>query len=223
MTDARLPGYWLTELRFTDMDDRTWRIFTGALMWCAEQGTDGAIEERHFRFLYADGLTKDDIDALMAAELVDRTETGIQLRGWSDDRGLRQSLDATVRGYRDRKRRNQADYRERLRSRSESGDVTGHMTEHVGEGSFTGGDFSIGASAYVTGHATCSKHPDGNSDAPCFGCMKAREARESSDPKPATPGVAERCASGKHRWLADGTCNHCTTRRVPTNEEFMYR
>ncbi len=209
-----------------DMSDRLWRIFTNSLMWSAEQGTDGAIQNRHFRFLYAEEITDADIDALVAAELADRTADGIQLRGWADRHGLGQSEAATVKAYRDRKRQNQAEYRERLKSRLESGDVTGHVAEHVGQGpSFN--DSSKGASAYVTGNGSqtrCTKHPDGNSDAPCFGCMEARKAAAAaSTPKKIFNSPESLCASGRHKWLADGTCNFCTQKKVPTQEEWMHR
>ncbi|HWL76779.1 hypothetical protein [Microbacterium sp.] len=237
MTDARLPGYWLTELRFMDMSDRLWRIFTNALMWCAEQGTDGAVQSRHYRFLYSDGVTEDDIDSLVVAELAERTDDGFQLQGWADDRGLRQSSAATVHAYRERKRKNQAKYREGLRSRLESGDVTGHVAEHVGVGPQEVNSVK-GASAYVTGNAdlrldakkvdptVCAKHPDGDAGVSCWGCKTAREARAASEPKKIAFDPAEVfCAKGNHKWLADGTCNYCPEKRrvVPKNEEWMYR
>ncbi|MFI8593868.1 hypothetical protein ACIGCK_05490 [Microbacterium sp. NPDC078428] len=224
MTDARLPGYWLTELRFMDMTDRVWRIFTNSLMWSAEQGTDGHVSSRHYRFLHAEGVTDADIEALVSAELAELTDDGFQLRGWSDERGLRQSPAATVAAYRERKRRNQAVYRGRRKSEQESGDVTGHVAEHVGGGVGLplGSNSSRGASAYVAGHVTgnasrfCAKHPNGTTD-PCWACKAAREAAEQTEaenrPKRHQFGAPALCPSGEHRWTADGTCARCINGR----------
>jgi hypothetical protein len=53
--------------------------------------------------------------------------------------------------------------------------------------------------------------------------MKAREARANSEPKKKKFVAWDMCSDGKHKWLPDGTCNFCTQKRIPSNEEYMYR
>lgn len=226
MTDARLPGHWLNELRFADLDDRTWRIFTNALMWSAEQGTDGLIPAKYVRKLHDVDVTMADLVPLIDAGVFVVTDAGdVTMPGWSDDRGLRQSSAATVAQYRERKRGNQAAYRQRARERSESGHVTGHVPGNVGEGSTE--EISNGASAYVngntTGHVTghalrrnCDAHPDGWSQ-PCRACGEARKRADaanasSSAPRMQTVSPGSRCSPGRHRLVADGTCMNCDVR-----------
>lgn len=231
MTDARLPGYWLTELRFADMSDRHWRIFTNALMWSAEQGTDGHIPPKYLRRLHDEEVTDDDVSELEVAGVFVRAEDGgIDMPGWSDEKALRQSTAASVAQYRSRKKENQAAYRQRLRERSESGDVTGN----VGKGSSSLGDSSKeGASAYLTGNVTgnalrrnCDAHPDGWAK-PCRACGEARKRAEAQDkeaPRKQFRATHEdNCATGNHRWMGDGTCLHCTERRYSKTEEWMNR
>lgn len=232
MTDARLPGYWLNELRFTDLDDRTWRIFTNALMWSAEQATDGHIPAKYVRKLHDTEVTIDDLKPLVDADVFVVSDAGdVDMPGWSDERALRQSTAASVAQYRDRKRGNQAAYRQRLRERLESGHVTGHMTEHVGEGSSN--DSSQGASAYVggntTGHVTgnaepsryCSRHPNGT-DQPCRACGDARKAAEAWSPAK-RKFRARDCSVQGHDYAESGYCVHCTHRNIAKNDEWMYR
>lgn len=147
MTDARLPGHWLNEMRFMDLSDRTWRVFTNALMWSTEQGTDGRIPTRYLRTLHHDGLIDPDIDALAACGVLERTEDGIQLVGWSDRNGLRQSLAADVDEYRRKKRESMAALRKARRAQSVTDRVTSNVPGKVGEGSTS--EQVLKASAYV--------------------------------------------------------------------------
>ena len=65
MTDARLPGRWLTDPHLEALSDRLWRVHTGALMWSAEQGTDGLLPRRTLRLLHPEIATLDDAQALV--------------------------------------------------------------------------------------------------------------------------------------------------------------
>lgn len=157
MTDARLPGYWLNEMRFQDLSDKQWRVFTGLLMWSVEQGTDGHVPTRYIGTVHLDGVDDADLDALAACGVLERVKTGVQMLRWDDPNGLRQSSAATVAAYRDRKRANQASYRERLKSQSVTGNGNGNMTGQVGGGFKS---LASSSSAYVAGNQT--DHVTGN-------------------------------------------------------------
>ena len=103
MTDARLRGEWVSSMKFDNLSDKAWRIFTGALMWSAENGTDGFIPDRYSKRLHPDGS---DIQAeweLSEAGLWEKTRDadgnkGMQLVDW--DGALGQSLAIQVETYR---------------------------------------------------------------------------------------------------------------------------
>ena len=71
MTDARLPGRWLMNMKIAALSDRAWRVFTSALMWSTEQGTDGEIPPLALRFLYPADIPPSVIDELVNADLAD--------------------------------------------------------------------------------------------------------------------------------------------------------
>jgi len=135
MTDARLKGGWLTAMRYADLDDTTWRVFTSALMWCAENGTDGRIPTRYLRALHPDGPRPDAHDALAAAGLWRATADGYELVGWADELGqsTAQQVEAYKSGNRERTRR----LRERRAAaardvaRDTTVDTTAHETDDV--------------------------------------------------------------------------------------------
>lgn len=173
-----------------DMPDRTWRVFTSALMWSAEQGTDGDIPDRYVRMLHPEGADEADLAPLLDAGLLVKREGGYTLAGWSDPNALRQSTDEQVKSYRQRKRENQAAYRQRRR---ESGNVTGneggHVAPHVGEG---------------------FKSPKGNSSAYTPGHVTGNASHMVS----VAPGSD--CGTGRHRIIGDGTCMNCEYRTQGT-------
>lgn len=114
MTDARLPGRWLTDPDLEALSDRAWRIHTGALMWSAEQGTDGRILRRTMRLLHPEGGTAEDARPLIDAGLWEAQGEDFQILNWSPT----QTLAATIERARDNNRRNQANWRERQRNQS---------------------------------------------------------------------------------------------------------
>ncbi|MFV9424930.1 hypothetical protein [Microbacterium sp. S1037] len=143
MTDARLPGYWLTEMRFQDLSDKEWRVFTGLLMWSVEQGTDGHVPTRYVPTVHLDGVDEEDLDALVDCGVLERVSTGVQLLGWADPRGLRQSTAEQVAKYRQGGRERQAAFRARKKTREVTRDVGGGFHSE-----------SSSASAYVPGDST---------------------------------------------------------------------
>lgn len=134
MTDARLPGYWLNEMRFQDLTDKQWRVFTNLLMWSVEQGTDGHVPARYVNTVHLDGVKDEDLDALVTCGVLERVSDGVQMLRWDDANGLRQSLAATVEAYRARKRDNQRASRAARKARSVTGDMGGDVSGNVGRG-----------------------------------------------------------------------------------------
>lgn len=112
MTDARLPGRWLTDPDLEALSDRAWRIHTAALMWSAEQGTDGRIFRRTMRLLHPEGASAEDAQPLIDAGLWEAEGEDFQILKWERT----QTLAAAVEQTRERNRRHQAEWRERQRA-----------------------------------------------------------------------------------------------------------
>lgn len=125
MTDARLRGAWLGKMRFDDLSDAAWRIFTSALMWSAEQGTDGVIPTRYVRQLHPLGVMEGANSELVDAGVWKRTPDGYALIDWAGELG--QSTAEQVEKYREKNRVKAARQRqrqaERVRALAEARDV----------------------------------------------------------------------------------------------------
>lgn len=128
MTDARLPGRWLNSPTLDQLSDRAWRVHTHALMWSAEQGTDGLIPRRTLRLLHPDGASDDDVSELVAVELWAVEGSDLRVVDWAKT----QSPAEVVERQRERNRRNQQASRDRARERAVSGDVIADVSDHVG-------------------------------------------------------------------------------------------
>jgi hypothetical protein len=115
MTDARLPGRWLLDPRMDALSDRAWRVWTAALMFSAEQGTDGLIVRRSFRYLHEHGVEAPVLDELMAAGLVEITDDGgMQVLNWVQmGQSLAQSIEQAREAARTRKQNERARKREK--------------------------------------------------------------------------------------------------------------
>lgn len=125
MTDARLPGRWLMNMKIAALSDRAWRVFTSALMWSNEQGTDGRIPPLALRFLYPADIPASVIDELVNAELAERRQDGgFDVRDWAKT----QSAAAEVEHQRERNRTKVRAHRERRKSADVTGAVTGDVT-----------------------------------------------------------------------------------------------
>lgn len=134
MTDSRLPSRWLTNPDMDGLSDKAWRVFTLALMWANENGTDGAIPRRAYRFLHPDGVTDVEVAELVGAALIVETGDGFTMPAWSTDLG--QSSAASVRQARENHRERQKRYRDRQAVESDSvssspTDETHNVTRHV--------------------------------------------------------------------------------------------
>ena len=130
MTDARLPGRWLTDPRMDSLSDRAWRIWTNALMFSAEQGTDGLVIRRSFRYLHEHGVEARVLDELLDAGLVEITDdAALQVVDWAGSAG--QSPDARVQQQRLANRERQARSRARRKDK-DMGDTTGDVTRYDG-------------------------------------------------------------------------------------------
>lgn len=127
MTDARLPGRWLTDPHLEALSDRLWRVHTGALMWSAEQGTDGLIPRRTLRLLHPEIATPDDAHALVEADLWDAAGDEFQVLDWARS----QTLAADIERQRERNRQKQRAHRARLNADRSSADVTDDVTGYV--------------------------------------------------------------------------------------------
>jgi hypothetical protein len=110
MTNANLPGHWLTNPKIDTLSDRAWRTFTGSLMYSAEQGTDGRLPRVAHRFLHPNGF-----DPTIAAELVsahlwtyDSTADEYAVADWSKSQSTAKQVEEFREGARERQRKARA-------------------------------------------------------------------------------------------------------------------
>lgn len=161
MTDARLRGGWLGKILFDDLSDPAWRVFTSALMWCAEQGMDGRVPSRYLRQLHPSGEHAEAFAELVRVGIWKRTPEGYELNDWSGDLG--QSTAEQVERYRANNRakvaRSRARAAERAKAHAEgnpaeedpqvrteesaTGDETSDVTRYVGKGKGSGADKGV--------------------------------------------------------------------------------
>jgi len=128
-----------------DLSDVAFRVFVNSLMWCNANGTDGRIPRRYLRLLHRDGERINAAAELVNAGLWLLDDDGWQMPRWAerpgighrpseDTGGMGQELAANVADQMERRRRNQANYRQRNSGappKEVSADVTGHVTDHV--------------------------------------------------------------------------------------------
>ncbi|AZZ52616.1 hypothetical protein C1I64_11575 [Rathayibacter festucae DSM 15932] len=114
-------------------------MMTGALMWSAEQGTDGQIPIRSLRLLHPDGTDTSAVNELIDAKVWERQTDHVQVLNWEQT----QSLAVDVEWQRERNRNKNKALREREREKSRArtpsftedsmtGQVTEDMTGHPG-------------------------------------------------------------------------------------------
>lgn len=82
MTDTRLPGQWLNSIKFDNLSDAAWRVFTNAMMWCNESGTDGFLPERYLSRTHPDGVLLGAIAEVEQSGLWARVEGGYRFNDW---------------------------------------------------------------------------------------------------------------------------------------------
>lgn len=149
--DARLRSEWLGRMRFDNLTETAWRVFTGALMWSVANETDGRIPGRYTKYLHPDGDQPVAFAELVEAGIWAPIDgDGFQLVDWDGELG--QSTAAEVQAYRENARERQRRYRERAQerksgastapaadppnepaaTRDKTGDVTRDVTRGVG-------------------------------------------------------------------------------------------
>ena len=141
MTDGRIPGKWINEPRFVEMSVDAWCIFTKAIAWSNEAGTDGLVKRRYLGLLHPQGEMPAANHEIAALGLWRPTSDGFQFIDWNKKAhhgGLGQELAAVVQGQKERSKSNQQAYRDRLKGKSDdtapvTGDVIANVSDHVGQ------------------------------------------------------------------------------------------
>lgn len=135
----------MSDPRFIEMSVDAWCVMTKAITWSNEAGTDGHIKRRYLPLLHPDGERPQAYAEIADLGLWAPTPDGYQFLNWekkAHQGGLGQSLASEVKAQKERKRKNQADYRERQKSAGGgdggpgggvTGDVTGDVSDHVGQ------------------------------------------------------------------------------------------
>ena len=82
MVDARLPARWLQMMQFDALSDEAWRVFTGGLMWCVANSTDGHVPARYLKELHPGGVKPAAYDEILAGGLWEETTDGYQFIEW---------------------------------------------------------------------------------------------------------------------------------------------
>ncbi|MFS0912806.1 hypothetical protein AB3M89_13545 [Microbacterium sp. 179-I 3D2 NHS] len=152
MVDARLRAEWLGQMRFDDLSDAAWRVFTTSLMWCVNNGTDGEIPKRYTRYLHPEGVKRTIALELVKAGLWSEQKDRYVMPDW--DGALGQSTHDQIEKYRSDARLRQQKRRERAKQRRElpdtgdggagpqtesvTEDVTRDVTQNVGIGTGSG-------------------------------------------------------------------------------------
>lgn len=204
MVDARLRGEWLTSLAHDRLSDPAYRVLHNALMWSAEQGTDGAIDARALRYLHPRPVESTWLDELTAAGFWEPlADGGFQMLGWDTDLG--QSTAADVNHQRERNRNKQRAYRERV-------SATSHAAVTAEDSGRDTSDAPRQSKALRTGVVT------GNKTGNVTGVVgKARRGPKRASPGPLSGDArtAQRghdCALDGHKLVRDGTCAVCEYR-----------
>lgn len=132
MTDSRLPGRWLTDIRFEQLSDRAWRTFCGSLMWSNEQGTDGRVPDAAMKYLHPQGVDAETRKELQAAALWRPDKGGIHVPDWVSKMG--QESASTVEAKREGNRIRQQRKRDADRAKQGAPSrVTSRVTSRTGQ------------------------------------------------------------------------------------------
>lgn len=153
MADARLRSEWLGQMRFDDLSDAAWRVFTSALMWSVGNGTDGVIPKRYLRYLHPSGTVEPAVIAdLVKASAWSEQGDAYVMVDWAG--ALGQSTAEQIDKYREDARERQRRRRERAKQRRDAQEgeqsppeaqsegvtpnVTRDVTQNVGIGTGNG-------------------------------------------------------------------------------------
>jgi hypothetical protein len=165
MTDTRLPDSWLLNPTLDRLSHEGWRLFTRALMYCNQQGTDGEIETLHMRYVWPYGDPSEYVLELLETGWLVETEKGFLIPDWVN-KG--QSPASQVLANKEKNRLRQQNHRQKNKA-SQSGPVTRDVTRDVGQDR-TGQD--------TTGQANYEEAPWPEIRQP--GTPKLEEAKEAS-------------------------------------------
>ena len=132
MTDARLPDKWLTDLSYLELSDQAWRLFTSALMWCNQQGTDGRVPNSALQILRPAEVLVMATDELVEKGHWTESDSGYEFaKNW--DQELGQSTKAEVQSRRDSNRERQRRLRERNEGSGEVDSIRDHSKSYPKE------------------------------------------------------------------------------------------
>ena len=147
MTDSRLPDSWLLNPTLDSFSDGAWRLFTRALMFCNQQGTDGDIKSLYMRHIWPWDEPEPYVSELVHSGWLEQTPTGFRIPDW-EDKG--QSPASQVAEYREKARLRKHKYRSSKKS-PETGSVpsdgTRDGTRDVGQE--RSGQDRLGQDSYV--------------------------------------------------------------------------
>ena len=129
MTDARLPDSWLLNPTLDKLSHEAWRLFTRALMYCNQQGTDGEIETLYLRYVWPYGDPSEQLLELMESGWLVETEKGFLIPDWV---AKGQSLASEVEAKRESNRLRQKNHRQKNKAPQDRS-VTGDITRDVGQ------------------------------------------------------------------------------------------
>ena len=140
MTDGRIPGMWVTQPRFIEMNVNTWTVFSKAIAWANEHGTDGHVPRRYLPLLHPDGHYPDAYAELCDMGLWYPAGDGYQFSKWAEKPsvgGLGQSTAEQVEKNKESNRERQQKWRDKKKAGEEGADqegVTRYVTRDVGQG-----------------------------------------------------------------------------------------
>jgi hypothetical protein len=129
MTDTRLPDKWLLNPDLDNLSHGAWRLFTRALMFCNQQGTDGEILALYMRHIYPWGEYSDYVQELAVIGWMEITDKGFVIPGWQE-KG--QSTAAQVEHWLAQSRERQQRSRDKKKG-STAPQPTGDVTRDVGQ------------------------------------------------------------------------------------------
>lgn len=129
MTDTRLPDHWLLNPTLDKFSHEAWRLFTRALMYCNQQGTDGEIETLYMKYVWPYGDPSEHVLELLETGWLMGTERGFVIPDWE---GKGQSPASQVLAYKENARLRQQKSREKRKS-SDSEAVTSDVARDVGQ------------------------------------------------------------------------------------------
>jgi len=102
MTDTRLPDSRLLNPALDKLSHEAWRLFTRALMFCNQQGTDGEIDPLYVRYIWPYGDASEPVDELLASGWFERKGELLLIPDWQ---AKGQSMADEVEAQRARKRK----------------------------------------------------------------------------------------------------------------------